>query len=486
MNQVSVSGGGSAGASANDATTINPSGGGGGGNSASFVRLDTTTQGTWRNTYGADGDIINADSNNIPAYASVTMSGQGPFVWASPTGDVRALQTFAGNSRIASGWYAFSSMSFDINLTDGNTHQLALYCLDFDTTTRAERVDILDAQTNAVLDTRNVTGFNAGQYLVWNLHGHVIVRVTLTGGANAVVSGLFFSTPPSGSPSLSITKTHSGSFTQGQNGAAYTVTVSNVAGAAATSGTVAVTEIVPAGLTLVSMSGSGWSCGSGACTRSDTLLAGASYPPITVTVNVASNAPAAVTNQVSVSGGGSATTSASDPTTINASGGGGGNTAAFVRLDTSTQGTWHGNYGADGEVINADSTNLPAYASVTMSGQGSVVWANSTGDPRALQTFAGNTRIASGWYTFSNMSFDVNLTDGSTHQFALYCLDFDTTTRAERVDILDASTNAVLDTRTMSSFNGGQYLVWNLHGHVIVRVTLTGGANAVASGLFFR
>ena len=146
----------------------------------------------------------------------------------------------------------------------------------------------------------------------------------------------------------------------------------------------------------------------------------------------------------------------------------------------------HGNYGADGEVINGDSNNVPGYATLTMSGQGPFIWANPTTDVRALQTFAGNSRIASGWYTFSNMSFDINLTDGNTHQFALYCLDFDTTSRAERVDILDAGTNAVLDTRTISSFNGGQYLVWNLHGHVIVKVTLTGGANAVASGLFFR
>jgi len=117
-------------------------------------------------------------------------------------------------------------------------------------------------------------------------------------------------------PSLSITKTHIGNFAQGQQSATYTVTVSNANGAGATNGTVTVTETLPSGLTMGSMSGTGWNCGSTTCTRSDALAAGASYPAVTVTVNVALNAPAQVTNQVSVSGGGSATASATDPTTV--------------------------------------------------------------------------------------------------------------------------------------------------------------------------
>jgi uncharacterized repeat protein (TIGR01451 family) len=116
---------------------------------------------------------------------------------------------------------------------------------------------------------------------------------------------------------VTISKTHTGNFAQGQTGATYTVTVSNAAGAAATSGAATVTDTVPTGLTLVSMAGTGWSCPSNACTRSDALNPGSSYPPITVTVNVAANAPAQVTNQVSASVAGSAATAnTSDVTTI--------------------------------------------------------------------------------------------------------------------------------------------------------------------------
>jgi len=44
-----------------------------------------------------------------------------------------------------------------------------------------------------LLDTRFVSGFINGLYLVWNLSGRVIVRFTNTNpSSNAVMSGLFF------------------------------------------------------------------------------------------------------------------------------------------------------------------------------------------------------------------------------------------------------------------------------------------------------
>ncbi len=65
---------------------------------------------------------------------------------------------------------------------------------------------------------------------------------------------------------------------------------------------------MPTGLSPATVSGPGWSCGisgnTATCTRSDPLAPGASYPPITLTVNVASNAPTSVTNVATVGGGG--------------------------------------------------------------------------------------------------------------------------------------------------------------------------------------
>ena len=66
------------------------------------------------------------------------------------------------------------------------------------------------------------------------------------------------------------------------------------------------TDTLPASLTATALSGTGWTCtlATLTCTRSNALAAGASYPAITLTVNVASNAPGSVTNTATVSGGG--------------------------------------------------------------------------------------------------------------------------------------------------------------------------------------
>jgi uncharacterized repeat protein (TIGR01451 family) len=145
-----------------------------------------------------------------------------------------------------------------------------------------------------------------------------IAEVSSDGAANSVNSVSNDVTAIVGTaPSLSITKSHTGSFTQGQVGT-YSVTVSNVLGAGPTNGTVTVTETVPNGLALYSMAGTGWICPSGgvSCTRTDSLAAGTSYPSIAITVSVANNAPVSVINQVNVSVGGWTSYNASDATAI--------------------------------------------------------------------------------------------------------------------------------------------------------------------------
>lgn len=121
-------------------------------------------------------------------------------------------------------------------------------------------------------------------------------------------------------PDLTVSNRHTGDFTQGQTGATYTIQVSN-SGTISTSGTVQVSDTLPAGLTATAMAGTGWFCYLSAlnCSRNDALSALASYPPITLTVNVATNAPATVTNTAAVTGGGETNTTnniAGDVTTI--------------------------------------------------------------------------------------------------------------------------------------------------------------------------
>ena len=43
-----------------------------------------------------------------------------------------------------------------------------------------------------MLDTETYSAFHNGSYAAWTLNGHVMLQVTKTTGANAVVSGIFF------------------------------------------------------------------------------------------------------------------------------------------------------------------------------------------------------------------------------------------------------------------------------------------------------
>jgi len=144
-------------------------------------------------------------------------------------------------------------------------------------------------------------------------------------------------------PDLTLVKTHSGNFTIGTNGN-YVLTVSNAGGAAATSGTITVTDTLPSGLSFVSGTGTGWSCSAGGqnvtCANSNSLAAGASSPAITLTVSVGASTAVgtnSITNTANVSVTGETNTgnnSASDPTTVNK----GNQTIAFGALADKTYG----------------------------------------------------------------------------------------------------------------------------------------------------
>jgi hypothetical protein len=157
-----------------------------------FVNRDTTTEGSWIGLYGTQGYDVIGDTASIPSYATVTPSGQTTYTWAASTTDTRGLQNPGGSGRIAECWYSGSSFTVDVNLTDGLTHDLELYFVDWDATTRSENIKVSNAATGAVLDTETVSSFHSGIYLEWAVSGNILITLTKTGGSNAVLSGIFF------------------------------------------------------------------------------------------------------------------------------------------------------------------------------------------------------------------------------------------------------------------------------------------------------
>jgi hypothetical protein len=164
---------------------------------ATFLKQDTTTQGNWIGVYGTQGyNVINSGSN-IPSYATVTPSGQLNNTWSITTNSIKALQDapghVQGNGRIAASWNSKSTFTVDVNMTDGQLHDIELYMLDWpNSNKRVEQIQLSDAVTGTVLDTRTVSSFSGGVYMNWAISGHVLITITSMGGPNGVLSGLFF------------------------------------------------------------------------------------------------------------------------------------------------------------------------------------------------------------------------------------------------------------------------------------------------------
>jgi hypothetical protein len=434
-----------------------------------FIGFDTGTQGNWQGKYGSDAYFIaSGPQSSGLSYGTFAVQNDLLWTWAASTTDPRALTVPGGSTGIASCWYNNPAFSFDINLTDGNTHQIALYAVDWDVRQRAETIQIVDANNSSnVLSTQSISSFSGGTYLVWSVSGHVIINVTLNSGSgpNAVISGVFFSSPNPTQPL--ITSPASTTFVVGSPGT-FTVTAT--------------------GFPTPMLSEAG------------TLPSGVTF---NATTGVLSGTPAAATNgsyPLTFTASNSVNTNTQDfSLTVNPAPV--GPSASFVGTDTTTQGNWQGKYGSDGYGVPNGGEALPSYdPTLSVNGENTWTWASNPTDTRAPETGTGgiNARTASCWYSGTSFSFDVNIITG-THQVALYLLDYDNQGRSETVQVLDSSSGMVLDTRTIPDSSGdatntnttsgnfidGTYLIWTITGHVTIVVTRNAGPNGVVSGIFF-
>jgi len=181
-----------------------------GGATATYIGADAATQGNWTDNYGFDGQLIPNDVSNAPAYASVSFTGDSLYTWAATSADPRALQTAAFSSaRIASTYYSHG-FTINLNLTDGNTHQISLYLCDWDHGSRVETISIVDAVSKAVLSTQAFSAFTGGVYEKWDISGNVQIQVIYTSGSNAIVNAIFFD---AAGPATTATVTYTGADT---------------------------------------------------------------------------------------------------------------------------------------------------------------------------------------------------------------------------------------------------------------------------------
>ncbi|MEO7719112.1 MAG: hypothetical protein ABIY70_23185 [Capsulimonas sp.] len=167
------------------------------GASAVFIKTDTTTQGRWKGVYGADGYLIAGDAVQPPSYGAISRTGWA-VIWNKSTSEQRAPQKADGTDYIAGQWgTSDKSYNIDCKFTDAATHQVALYGVDWDANGRSETIQVVDGVTGAVLDTEELNTYVTGKYLIWNVQGPVIFRVSVTSHwTNPALSGVFFDPAP--------------------------------------------------------------------------------------------------------------------------------------------------------------------------------------------------------------------------------------------------------------------------------------------------
>ncbi len=506
---------------------------------ATFLEQDAATQGNWIGVYGLQGYNVIDDTPKYPAGDTVTPSGELTYLDTTSTTSASALENPGGSGRIIAAWYSTTSFTIDVNLADGQAHDLELYFLDWNGRGRQEQVQIAAAGTGTVLDTEMVSSFSAGVYLDWKVSGNVVITITTKGGPNAVLSGLFIDPtgnppPPPPPPSPTATFLEQDTATQGNWIGVYGVQGYNVIDDTPkypTSDTVTPsgeltyldTTSTTAASALENPGGSGRIIAAWYSTTSFTIdvnladgqahdlelyfldwnsrgrqeqvqIAAAATGTVLDTEMVTSFSAGVyldwkvsgnVVITITTKGGPNAVLSGLfiDPT---------GNppppppsaTATFLEQDTATQGNWIGVYGVQGYNVIDDTPKYPTGDTVTPSGELTYIDTTSTTSASALENPGGSGRIIAAWYSTTSFTIDVNLADGQAHDLELYFLDWNGRGRQEQVQIAAAATGTVLDTEMVSSFSAGVYLDWKVSGNVVITITTKGGPNAVLSGLF--
>ncbi len=237
--------------------------------------------------YFRDDQLILAPTNFRVPSSGLKDGKIGHLSWEGDEGNSQAGPNYSEDLAFSNDGITYSSLINPVNTPAGNQFNSTVSDLTVgQTDVWGVDVDIYDISSLIAYDSTVAnTLYSSGNDLV--LLTAEVFSVTNTEVAD-----------------LEITKSHTGDFTVGVNGT-YTLSVTNN-GPNDHTGLVTVTDSLPTGLTPLTAVGTGWNCTVTApdvtCDRSDNLANGASYPDITLTVDVLAAAAPSVTNTANVAG----------------------------------------------------------------------------------------------------------------------------------------------------------------------------------------
>jgi hypothetical protein len=429
------------------------------GASATYLGTDTTTLGNWKGVYGQDGNVIAQHSVLVPGYASFDTAGAinlylGNLWSTDPRALLKQTYSYSATERIESWFHTPTSMDFRIGASDATARRVALYFCDYDRAGRSVTVQTLDTAAGTVLDSRQLTNYQAGVYLVYSYSGGVTFRIvnnnpgqyTPTGSVNA-----FFWGGDAGEPAPQLPPP--------TDTTPPTVTVTKPA---------AGQQVADRWFVAADASDNVGVVGVQMMLDGKPLLPEWSVPPYTQQWDTTFTPNGTHTlTAVARDAAGNKTTSAPVQVVVyNISGSPGAVT--FLGTDGATLGNWKTVYGQDGAVLAQNVNAPPPYATFSAgSNSSSVVDQNAT-DPRALQTATG--RIESYWSTGTTMDFTVSATDGQAHRIALYFCDYENSGRLTTLRVYDAVTGTPLDYRPLPFYGNPLYYVYTYTGNVIFRI----------------
>ncbi len=491
----------------------------------------SSPQGNWVGSYGGSGYALAAwngssDATYLPGVTLSLVQGN-RYQWISSTTDVRALESPDQSTRKATCWYASSQLELQLSFSSAYSGNLELYALDWDSTSRRETMDVNDGSSPQVAAL--TSSFNAGAWMVFPISvasgGTVTITVQLTGGANAVLSGIFLGGPDD----IAASSAPQGNWVGSYGGSGYAL--------AAWNGSSDATYLPGVTLSLVQGNRYQWissttdvralespdqstrkatcwyassqlelqlsfsSAYSGnlelyaldwdSTSRRETMDVNDGSSPQVAALTSSFNAGAWMVFPISVASGGTVTI------TVQLTGGANAVLSGIflggpddIAASSAPQGNWVGSYGGSGYALAAwngssDATYLPGVTLSLVQGN-RYQWISSTTDVRALESPDQSTRKATCWYANSQLELQLSFSSAYSGNLELYALDWDSTSRRETMDVNDGSSPQVA--ALTSSFNAGAWMVFPISvasgGTVTITVQLTGGANAVLSGIF--
>jgi uncharacterized repeat protein (TIGR01451 family) len=261
-------------------------------------------QGTWVGTYGVGGYILgawnstNGDLAGLPAGVTYSLEQGSRYTWASPTTDVRALQSPDQSERRATTWYDTTEVRVRLNFANPYSGTLHLYAVDWNAIGRAENFTVDDGTGPRTVGL--TSAFNNGAWIHVPINvgsgGSVLIKVdNIAGTFNAVLNGLFLG-GGSGTSGISLAKSASPTTYNavGQT-ISYTYTITNTGNVSLASAQFTVSDDH-----IGSPLGTAFSCGSPvALAPSGTVSCSKSY-----TISQADLNAGSVTNKATASGAG--------------------------------------------------------------------------------------------------------------------------------------------------------------------------------------